>query len=578
MKRTLVLTAVVCLFAPLALAQSTQAGSGGAAATVDRHATAAAITVLELGGNTVDAAVAAAAVINVTNPFSAGIGGGGFMLVYLADEDRVVTLDAREMAPPAATPEMFLDASGEEIPFYPERVSSGLAVGVPGTLAGWDEALRRYGTLELATALQPAIRLAEEGFVVNETFASQVADNAERFAAFSSTAHLFLPDGAPPEVGSTFRNPDLARTLRLIAERGPEVFYQGPVARDLVAAVQNPLTAPNPPFTVRGQRMTLADLDSYNVVVRDPTVTEYRDFTVYGMGPPSSGGLTVGLILNMLEGSNMGALPRPAALHRMLEAMRLAYADRGAYMADADFVNVPVAGLQAQAFADARAALIGEQATPQVSAGNPFAYQDDPSPPLAPPGEDTEGQSTTHIVTVDARGNAVSFTTTIETTGGSGIVVPGRGFLLNNELTDFDAEPGGSNSAQPRKRPRSSMSPTIVTRGGELYLALGSPGGSTIITTVAQTLLNVVDFGMTLPEAINAPRLSNRGGDTTSVETNVPPAGPLLQALEGRGQAFEETEELGAATGVQVRADGVLVAAAESVRRGGGSARVVEPR
>lgn len=578
MQRTLVLTALACLFAPLALAQSTQAGSGGAAATVDRHATAAAITVLELGGNAVDAAVAAAAVVNVTNPFSAGIGGGGFMLVYLADQDRVVTLDAREMAPLAATPEMFLDAAGEEIPFYPERVSSGLAVGVPGTLAGWDEALRRYGTLELATTLQPAIRLAEEGFVVNETFASQVADNAERFAAFNSTADLFLPGGAPPEVGSTFRNPDLARTLRLIAERGPEVFYQGPIARDLVAAVQNPPTAPNPPFTVRGQRMTLADLGSYNVVVRDPTVTEYRDFTVYGMGPPSSGGLTVGLILNMLEGSSVGELPHPAALHRMLEAMRLAYADRGAYMADADFVNVPVAGLQTQAFADERAALIGEQATPEVSAGNPFAFQDDPSPPLMPPGEDTEGQSTTHIVTVDARGNAVSFTTTIETTGGSGIVVPGRGFLLNNELTDFDAEPGGPNSAEPRKRPRSSMSPTIVTRGGELYLALGSPGGSTIITTVAQTLLNVLDFGMTLPEAINAPRLSNRGGDTTSVETNVPPAGPLLQALEGRGQAFEETEELGAATGVLVRADGVLVAAAESVRRGGGSARVVEPR
>ena len=303
------LVALVGVFALTALAQSSQTGTGGAAATVDRYATETAINVLELGGNAVDAAVAAAAVVNVTNPFSAGIGGGGFMLVYLADEDRVVSLDAREMAPLAATPEMFLDESGEGISFYPERVSSGLAVGVPGTLAGWDEALRNYGTLDLATALQPAIKLAEEGFTVSETFASQVADNQERFAAFTSTAELFLPNGAPPEVGSTFRNPELAQTFRLIAERGTDVLYRGAVGRDLVAAVQNPPTVENPPFEVRTQQMTLADLDSYNVVVRDPTVTEYRDFTVYGMGPPSSGGLTVGLILNMLEGANMGELP-----------------------------------------------------------------------------------------------------------------------------------------------------------------------------------------------------------------------------------------------------------------------------
>ncbi len=567
-----------CLFAPFALAQSTQTGTGGAAATVDRYATAAAINTLELGGNAVDAAVVAAAVANVTNPFSVGIGGGGFMLVYLADENRVVTLDAREMAPAAATPEMFLDVSGEEIPFYPERVSSGLAVGVPGTLKGWDEALRRYGTFDLATSLKPAIKLAEDGFTVNETFAGQIADNAERFAAFSSTAKLFLPNGAPPEVGSTFHNPELAATLRLIAERGPEVLYQGALGRELVQTVQNPPTVDNPPFEVRSQKMTLADLDSYNVVVRDPTVTEYRDFTVYGMGPPSSGGLTVGLILNMLEGSDLGALPRPGALYRMLEAMRLAYADRGAYMGDSDFVNVPVTGLQAQGFADERAALIKKQATLEVSAGNPFAFQDDPSPPLTPPARDTEGQSTTHIVTADAAGNAVSFTTTIEQTGGSGIVVPGRGFLLNNELTDFDSEPGGPNSVEPRKRPRSSMSPTIVTRNGKLYLALGSPGGSTIITTVTQTLLNVFDFGMTLPKAINAPRLSNRGGESTSVETNVPPSPKLLSALEARGQSFEETDEIGAATGILVREGGTLIAAAERVRRGGGNAQVVTPR
>ena len=562
---------------PFVSAQSTQSGTGGAVATVSELATQIGVNVLEAGGNAVDAAIAAAAVVNVTEPFSAGIGGGGFMLVYLADEDRVVGIDAREMAPAAATPDMFLDpATGESIPFYPERISSGLAVGVPGTLAGWQEALARYGTLSLSEVLQPAIEIAENGFEVTQVFHDQVESNRERFAAFTSTSALYLPNGEAPEVGSTFTNPDLAATFRLIADEGVNAFYRGPIGEDLVAAVQNPPTVENPPFEVRAQTMTMADLDAYDVPMREPVSAEYRDYTVVGMAPPTSGGLTIGLILNTLEGYDLGALPREEAIHRMLEASRLAYSDRGAYMGDADFVNVPVQGLLSQDYADARREEIGDEAGDDPAPGNPFAYQDDPSPPLgAPETADTESTSTTHIVTADAQGNAVSFTTTIESIGGSGIVVPGRGFLLNNELTDFSSDPVGPNAPEPFKRPRSSMSPTFVFEGGDLRMALGSPGGSTIITTVMQIILNVVDFDMTLEEAVEAPRFTQRNTSNTRVETRVN-AG-LLTALGARGQSFSLTDEIGAAVGIYFM-DDTLTAVAEAQRRGGGAAQVVDPQ
>ena len=558
-------------------AQSTQTGTGGAVATVDELATQVGIEVLENGGNAVDAAITAAAVVNVTQPFSAGIGGGGFMLVYLAEEDRVVTIDSREMAPLAATPDMFIHPeTGESIPFRPERISSGLSVGVPGTLAGWQVALERYGTFTLAEALEPAIEIAEEGFEVNQVFHDQVEGNLERFEAFSSTSDLFLVDGAVPEVGSTFTNPELAETFRLIAEEGTDALYRGEIGEDLVAAVQSPPTVDNPPFEVRPQNMTMTDLDLYNALVREPVSVDYRGYTVYGMAPPTSGGLTVGLILNLLESSELSDLPQAEALHRMLEASRLAYSDRGAYMGDADFVNVPVEGLLSQDYADMRSEEITLEALSDPAPGNPFAFQDDPSPPLGPPSEaDTESESTTHLVTADETGNAVSFTTTIEQIGGSAIVVPGRGFLLNNELTDFSSDPVGPNAPEPLKRPRSSMSPTIVLEDGTLRMALGTPGGSTIITTVTQVLLNVIDFEMTLPDAINAPRLSQRNGDDTTVEESVPEE--LLTELGVFGHTFSETDELGAAVGLYFNDDGTIVAAAEAERRGGGTAQVVSP-
>lgn len=573
--RNIVVTLGLTALLATAAAQSTQTGTGGAAATVDERATAAAITVLELGGNAIDATVAAAAALGVTDPFSAGIGGGGFMLIYSAETGRVITIDGRETAPLAATPDMFMDGDSA-IPFG-ERRGSSLSVGVPGTLAQWQVALDRYGTMDLGTLLQPGIQLAENGFEVDETFASQVQGNFDLFSVFPATAELYLPGGEVPAVGSIFTNPDLAATYRQLAAEGISAFYRGSIGEDLVATVQSPATVAEPPYNVRSQNMTMEDLDLYHAPVRAATQVNYRGYDVYGMGSPSSGGLTVGLILGMLQTFDLGELSEAEALHTMIEAMRIAYADRAAYMGDSDFVNVPVAGLQNPAFAEARAQLIGDIAGSGITAGNPFAYQEVGSPPLLAPQEaDEEGVSTSHITVADRYGNVVAYTITIESTGGSGMVVPGRGFLLNNELTDFNAGPGTANSVQPGKRPRSSMAPTIVLRDGKPVYALGSPGGSTIITTVLQTLINLIDFDMTPEEALAAPRMSQQTGANTSAEGGF--SEEVMAELAAMGHTFNQSSEIGAATLISFNDDGTMTAVAEPVRRGSGVGRVVLPQ
>ncbi|MEM6427698.1 MAG: gamma-glutamyltransferase [Deinococcota bacterium] len=564
---------------------TTASGTGGAVASVDAFATQAGLDVLGEGGNAIDAAIATAAVINVTNPFSAGIGGGGFMVIYLADEGRVITIDSRETAPAAATPDMFLE-DGEPIGFFPDRISSGLSVGVPGTLAGWQLALNEYGSRPLDDLLEPAIEIAEAGFPITETFALQSGApsepggnpgfNFQRFSTFPDTVALYYDDeGNPPQAGDIHRNPDLAETFRLIAREGIGVFYNGEIAEDIVATVSDPKTVAEPAFTVRSQDMTVADLANYEAFIREPTVANYRGFEVYGMGPPSSGGLTVGLILNILEGYDLGSLPREQALHYMIEASRLAYSDRGAYMADSDFINVPIEGLLSDDFAATRRALITETAGDSPEPGDPFAFQDGTSTNFSTLLTDTEGISTTHLTTSDSNGNIVSYTFTIETTGGSGMVVPGRGFLLNNELTDFSSNPEAANSVAAGKRPRSSMSPTIVLNNGLPAFAVGSPGGSTIITTVMQTILNVVDFEDDLPAAIASPRMSQRNSSSTSAEPTWDAS--IISALEDRGHTFSESSEIGAATGIIFFEDGTVTAASEPVRRGSGAAAVQTP-
>lgn len=561
---------------PLPQTSPTATGTGGAVASVDGPATEVGIDILRRGGNAVDAAVATAAVLGLTQPFSCGIGGGGFMLVYLADEQRVISIDSRETAPQAYFPEVFLE-DGSPIPFG-ERVTSGLGVGVPGTVRGWEAALERYGTMDLRRLLQPAITLATRGFVVDETFRSQIQSNADRFADFTSTRELYLPGGEAPAVGTIFRNRDLADTYRMIARDGGQAFYQGEIADAIVDAVQDPPTVPGTTREVRPGLMERSDLVDYEARVRQPTHNDYRGFDVYGMGPPSSGGSTVGEALNILEGDDLGALPREEALHRYLEASRFAFADRGAYLGDPEYTDVPLEGLLSDSFAAERRAEIGpEAADSPVAPGDPFPHQDDPSYPQRPGVTMTEDRisSTTHLTVSDADGNVVSYTFTIEQTGGSGIVVPGYGFLLNNELTDFDPVPPHPNAPEAGKRPRSSMAPTIVLDDGEPVVAVGSPGGSTIITTVLQILVNHLDFGMTLPEAVAAPRASQRNTSATTAEADF-----LTQfgdALEARGHDFSPTGEIGAATGIGFNADGTATAAAEPVRRGDGAAAVVDP-
>jgi len=552
-------------------------GPSGAAATVDPLATDAAAAVLAAGGNAVDAAVAAAGVLGVVEPFSSGIGGGGFMLVFDPAEGRVVTFDSREEAPAGYGPEVFLDpATGEPIPFD-QRVTSGLGVGVPGTVDGWALALERYGSRPLGELLEPGIEAADYGFPLDSTFVDQVEANAGRFGAFSSTTELYLPrDGQGAPEGSWFRNPDLAETYRGIAAEGRGGIYRGPVAQAIVDTVQSPPVLDAETRTVRPGVMTAADLADYQAIQRDPVSVEYRGHEVAGMGLPSSGGLTIGLALNQLERFDLGALPRDEALHDYLESTGLAWADRGAYMGDPEYVDAPVDGLLSQDYADSRSALIGETATVTPNApGDPFAFAPDPSPSGPAPAAVSAATvgSTTHLTVSDPGGMVVAYTFTIEQTGGSGIVVPDRGFLLNNELTDFDPVPPHPNAPEAGKRPRSSMAPTIVLRDGEPVLALGSPGGATIITTVLQTTLGVLDFGLTLPEAIAAPRVADFNGPTVSAEEAFV-ASPEAALLEARGHVLAPGPEIGAATGIAFGADGSVTAAAEPVRRGGGSAAV----
>ena len=559
--------------------RSLAVGTGGAVATVDADATRVGLEVLAAGGNAADAAVAAAAALGVTEPYSAGIGGGGFFVYYDAGSGTVSTIDGRETAPLAMGARAFLDEAGDPLPFD-EAVQSGLSVGTPGTPRTWATALEEFGTWSLSDALQGGIRLADEGFVVDETFRQQTADNEEKFRRFEPTAELFLPNGALPEVGSVLQNADLAETYRLMADKGVDPFYTGDLADEIVRTAQDPPEAPGV-AEVRPGLLELIDLARYEAPLREPTGIEYRGLEVYGMAPPSSGGSTVGEALNILEQFPLGSLLDVPVLHHYLEASSLAFADRNAYVGDPAYNQVPLAELLSDDFARERACVIdpGAALEKPVTAGSPDGEYG-PCPAEGEPtvGEGAEGPSTTHLTVGDAEGNIVSYTLTIEQTGGSGITVPGRGFILNNELTDFTfaaADPTAPepNLPAPGKRPRSSMAPTIVLHDGQPLLALGSPGGSTIITTVLQTLVNRIDRDVNLAEAIAAPRASQRNTATVSAEPAFIDAyGPALEAL---GHEFTVGEEIGAATGIEYLPGGLLLAAAEAERRGGGSAGVV---
>ncbi|MGW1076253.1 gamma-glutamyltransferase [Streptomyces sp. NPDC002537] len=556
------------------------AGYGGAVASVDADASAAGIEVLRKGGNAVDAAVATAAALGVTEPYSAGVGGGGYFVYYDAKRHRVSTLDGRERAPLSADKGLFLE-KGQPLPFA-DAVTSGLSVGTPGTPATWDKALRTWGSRSLAQVLRPAERIARDGFTVDATFRRQTADNEARFRDFPATAALFLPGGRLPAVGSTLKNPDLARTYELLGKRGTDALYRGELGRDLLRTVRKPPVDPKAHRVARPGDLTEWDLRAYAVQEQAPTRTSYRGLDVYGMAPSSSGGTAVAEALNILEHGDLSKLSEQTYLHRYIEASRIAFADRNRWVGDPAFENVPTKALTSKAFAAARACLISDKSvlTSPLAPGDPRHPVSCGSRGRAA-ATPYEGENTTHLTVADKWGNVVAYTLTIEQTGGSGITVPGRGFLLNNELTDFSFVPVAPgvhdpNLPGPGKRPRSSISPTIVLDHGRPAFALGSPGGATIITTALQTLLNHVDRGMPLVDAIAAPRASQRNATATELEPGLWNS-PLRGRLEALGHVFKENPEIGAATGVQRLPDGRWVAAAERVRRGGGSALVVHP-
>ena len=558
--------------------QPTAIGFGGAVSSVDPEATKIGLNVLRRGGNAVDAAVATAAALGVTEPYSAGIGGGGYFVYYNAKQRKVSTIDGRETAPATMPENAFMNpATGEPYPFA-QLVTSGLSVGVPGTLATWDSALRQWGRLSLGKALTPAAELADRGFVVDQTFRTQTLDNKSRFAQVVPTARLFLPNGDAPQVGSVFKNPELADTYRLIAKEGASAFYRGPLAAEMAATAQNPPRTADATLPMFPGHLTTGDLASYETIDRAPTKVRYDGLDVYGMAPSSSGGTTVGEALNILQPQKLDQLSTPQALHTYLEASALAFADRGAYVGDPAYVNVPTQELLSPGFGAERSCLIDpdKAVVKPVAAGSPDGSYSECEPEVAAAQRpDTEGLSTTHLVAADKWGNVVSYTLTIEQTGGSGLTVPGRGFLLNNELTDFSFVPNVTdpNRVQPGKRPRSSMSPTIVVRGGKPFLALGSPGGSTIITTVLQTLTNRLDRGMTLPEAIAAPRASQR--NTASVTAEQSFIDMYGSALAAYGHTFTPAAEIGAVAALEFLPGGAILAAAEPTRRGGGAAGTV---
>jgi gamma-glutamyltranspeptidase / glutathione hydrolase len=559
----------------------TATGYGGAVVTVDATATAVGLDVLRRGGNAVDAAVAAAATLGVTEPFSAGIGGGGFFVYYDARHHRVSTIDGRETGPATMTRSYFIDpVDGQPYDFAEARVS-GLSAGVPGTLATWEAATRKWGSRSLGSLLRPAAAVADRGFDVDATFHQQITDNADAFGQFPATSALYLPGGAPPAVGTTQRNPDLADTYRLIAERGTDVFYRGALGADVVRTIQHPPVARTPigtwAYPIRPGRVTMRDLARYRVDYPAPTRSDFQGLDVYGMSTPSSGGTAVGEALNIIEQAH----PTTAeTLHYYLEASALSFADRGRYVG----AYTPPSVLR-KLISDRWARQRACQISPTAALVKPVPPGDLTAAGCTPAtvgGPTEEGQSTTNLTVADKWGNVVEYTLTIEQTGGNAMVVPGRGFLLNNELTDFNftgtqGDAPDPNLPGPGKRPRSSMAPTIVLKDGKPFLATGSPGGATIITTVLQILVGRLLLGDTLPEAIAAPRGSQR--NTAGIQAE--PAfhttyGPSLSAL---GHTFgPDVAEIGAATGIEFTPYGGLIAAAEPVRRGGGAAGVVNPR
>jgi gamma-glutamyltranspeptidase / glutathione hydrolase len=488
------------------------------------------VEILKKGGNAVDAAVATAFALGVAEPNASGLGGGGFILIYRAKTKEVVTMDYREMAPLKATPDMYrLTPDGKVVD---EEITVGhKAVAIPGTLAGLTLALQQYGTMSLKDVMAPSIRLAEEGYEVSKTMNGMMKDNYEKLSKFPAAAKIYLKDGLPYEVGDRLVLKDLAKTYRLIADQGPDVFYKGEIAE----AIEKEMKASGKGLITR------EDLAAYKPVVRTPVKGTYRGYEILSMAPASSGGTHVIQLLNILEGYDV-AKRGPASsenLHLMAEAMKRVFADRAKYMGDSDFVNVPIKGLLSKRYAEElRKEISADKAGEKIPAGNPVPY---------------ESGGTSHLSVVDKDGNLVALTQTINYFFGSGVVVPGTGILLNNEMDDFVPKPGALNSVEPKKRPISSMSPTLVLKEGKPFLSIGTPGATRIISALPQILMNIIDHQMNIQEAIDAPRIHCMTGEIF-MESRIPKE--AQQALIDKGHKLSVRKDFdlyfGGAQGVLI--------------------------
>ncbi|MCV6638696.1 gamma-glutamyltransferase [Candidatus Albibeggiatoa sp. nov. NOAA] len=506
----------------------------------ESFAAQASLEVLKQGGNAVDAAVTLGFAMAVTAPRAGNLGGGGFMLVYDAETQKVVAIDYREKAPALAHKDMYLDQNGDV-----DAVRSKfthLAAGVPGTVAGLALALEKYGTISLQQALQPAIQLATDGFPMPATLANAIQDATERFQRSAASRAIFMkPDGSFYQAGELFKQADLAKTLRLLAEQGTDAFYHGKIADQIVAEMQ-----------ANQGIISKTDLANYQPQIRQPIQGNYRGYDVFSMSPPSSGGVHIVQMLNMLEQFDIKQTGHNSAqtIHIMTEAMKRAYADRSQYLGDTDFVSVPLQGLTHKDYAkqltqqfDLQKATLSQN----IREGQPAVY---------------ESPETTHYSIVDKHGNAVANTYTLNFSFGSGITVSGAGFLLNNEMDDFSAKPnvpnaygligGTANAIEPHKRMLSSMSPTIVLKDNKPFLVTGSPGGSRIITAVLQVILNVIDHDMNIQEAVNAARIHHQWlPDKIFMENGLSP--DTVDLLKQKGHRLEASRTMGATNSILIQ-------------------------
>ncbi|RBP31116.1 gamma-glutamyltransferase 1 [Marinobacter pelagius] len=528
-------------------------GEHGMVATSHSLATEVALEVLKEGGNAVDAAVTAGFALAVTQPRSGNIGGGGFMLFSPGDGSAPEAIDYREKAPAAASETMFQDEDGNVV--TNRSRFTHLAAGVPGTVAGLALALERHGTLSLKDALAPAIKLARDGFIVPHRFTEGLEQAKDRLQRWPATLETFYKeDGSAWQPGERFRQPELAATLQRIADNGVEGFYEGETARLIAEEMQR-----------NGGLITEQDLQDYEPAIRKPVHGTYRGHDIYSMSPPSSGGTHIVQILNILEGYPISDWGHNSAstIHHMAEAMKLAYADRSQYLGDTDYVEVPLAGLTSKAYAEGlRETIQPDQARPatEIGPGEPAAY---------------ESPETTHFSVVDRWGNAVSNTYTINFSYGSGITVAGAGFLLNNEMDDFSAKPGvpnaygliggEANKVEPGKRMLSSMSPTIVRKDGKNFLVTGSPGGSRIITTTLQVVMNVIDHNMNIQTAVSVPRIHHQWlPDEIRIEQGISP--DTVQRLQEKGHTVVTKSAMGAIQSILIGPDGTLYGGADPRR------------